>query len=216
VYSVVCAALSIVKWLADPIACQAPRACPDDRLLTNCITTLHVNSAVMMLTRVSCRHYTAAGRLAVPVSSRAVSAPTNIAPALLARACFQQAKPLPNRRQQVALRASGGEGDKEPEEDLPPWVRREREKKAAESTGELPFGLYLLFSSFVAIAAIGSIFEFFNKNAIAGVIEPDNPLWAPILIIFGLTGLPTAGYLFVKGVTAANAAADAMDKVDGF
>jgi hypothetical protein len=116
------------------------------------------------------------------------------------------------------VRASGANknDDNEADEDLPPWVRREREKTAAEATGELPFGLYLLFSSFVAIAAIGSIFEFFNKNAIAGVIQPDNPLWAPILLVFGLTGLPTAVYLFIKGVNAANAAAEAMDKVDGF
>mmetsp|Transcript_11686 Transcript_11686/g.21062 ORF Transcript_11686/g.21062 Transcript_11686/m.21062 type:complete len:172 (-) Transcript_11686:84-599(-) len=131
---------------------------------------------------------------------------------------WQSANPRSRPSQRFVVRASGANknDDNEADEDLPPWVRREREKTAAEATGELPFGLYLLFSSFVAIAAIGSIFEFFNKNAIAGVIQPDNPLWAPILLVFGLTGLPTAVYLFIKGVNAANAAAEAMDKVDGF
>ena len=104
----------------------------------------------------------------------------------------------------------------EDDEDLPPWVRREREKKIAEQTGDLPFGLYLLFSSLVAIAAIGSIFEFANKNPLFGVVTPDSPLWAPILLTFAITGLPSAGYLFVKAITAANKAADAMDKVDGY
>lgn len=102
------------------------------------------------------------------------------------------------------------------DEDLPPWVRREREKKAAEQTGDLPFGLYLLFSSFVAIAAIGSIFEFANKNSLFGVVQPDSPLWAPILLTFAITGLPTAGFLFVKAISAANKAAEAMDQVDGY
>ena len=81
--------------------------------------------------------------------------------------------------------------------------------------GDLPFGLYLLFSSFVAIAAIGSMFEIANRNAIFGVIEPDSPLWLPILGLFAATGLPTAGFLFFKGIQAANAEADRMDRMDG-
>lgn len=37
------------------------------------------------------------------------------------------------------------------------------------------------------------MFEFANKNAIFGVVQPDNVLWAPILGLFALTGIPTSG-----------------------
>jgi hypothetical protein len=43
------------------------------------------------------------------------------------------------------------------QEDEPVWVKREKDqdlRKAADF--ELPFGVYLLFSSFVAIAAVRS------------------------------------------------------------
>lgn len=43
----------------------------------------------------------------------------------------------------------------EPEE-VPIWERREQEKKIQEEVNDLPFGLYLLFSSFTAIAAVRS------------------------------------------------------------
>lgn len=46
------------------------------------------------------------------------------------------------------------------EEEEPIWVRRERERaaqKEAGGSGELPFGVYLLFSSFVAIAAVSRL-----------------------------------------------------------
>lgn len=39
------------------------------------------------------------------------------------------------------------------------------------------------------------MFEFANKNAIFGVITPDSFLWAPILGLFALTGIPTSGML---------------------
>lgn len=41
-------------------------------------------------------------------------------------------------------------------EEVPIWERREQEKKRREETNDLPFGLYLLFSSFTAIAAVRS------------------------------------------------------------
>lgn len=62
---------------------------------------------------------------------------------------------------------------------------------------------------------IGSVFEFANKNPIFGVIQPDSPLYTPILGIFALTGLPTAAWLFLKAVTVANEVADKMDEADG-
>ena len=40
---------------------------------------------------------------------------------------------------------------------------------------------------------VGSIFEIINKNPVFGVIQPDSPLWLPILGLFAVTGLPTAG-----------------------
>jgi hypothetical protein len=39
---------------------------------------------------------------------------------------------------------------------------------------------------------VGSIFEYFNQNPLFGVVQPDNPLWAPVLGLFAITGLPTA------------------------
>jgi hypothetical protein len=38
--------------------------------------------------------------------------------------------------------------------DEPIWVRREKDKKASESSNDLPFGVYLLLSAIVAIAAV--------------------------------------------------------------
>ncbi|KAK9819746.1 hypothetical protein WJX72_001856 [[Myrmecia] bisecta] len=103
------------------------------------------------------------------------------------------------------------------QEEEPVWVRRERERELRAQGGvELPFGVYLLASAIVAIAAVGSIFEFANKNAVFGVIQPDNALYTPILGIFALTGLPTSGWLFFKSIQAANKAAEDMDKLDGF
>jgi hypothetical protein len=106
----------------------------------------------------------------------------------------------------------------EVEDDVPVWVRRERERElmAKEGPGDLPFGVYLLGSAIVAIAAIGSIFEYTAKNPIFDIIEADSPLYAPILGLFAITGLPTAGYLFYKSVDAANKEAERMDKIDGY
>jgi len=87
---------------------------------------------------------------------------------------------------------------------------------AKEGPGDLPFGLYLIASSFVAIAAIGSIFEYTSKKPIFDIIEADSPLYAPILGFFAITGLPTAAYLFYRSVEAANKEAERMDKVDGY
>lgn len=105
------------------------------------------------------------------------------------------------------------------QEDEPIWVRRERERQAQKESGAqggLPFGAYLLFSSFTAIAAVGSIFEYINQNSIFDVIGPDSPFYVPILGFFAVTGIPTSGFLFYKSVQAANAEADRMDKLDGY
>lgn len=90
-----------------------------------------------------------------------------------------------------------------------------------------------------AIAAVGSIFEFANKNPIFGVVGPDSMFYTPILGFFAVTGLPTAGtgilsarptqagrvpmqrlvppavgFLFFKAVTKANEDAERMDRMD--
>jgi hypothetical protein len=44
-----------------------------------------------------------------------------------------------------------------------------------------------------AAVQVGSIFEYADRNPIFGVVQPDSPLWAPILGLFALTGLPMAG-----------------------
>ncbi|GAB4817771.1 hypothetical protein N2152v2_004817 [Parachlorella kessleri] len=124
------------------------------------------------------------------------------------------------RRQQggpVVVRAEGGQKQEEATtsqqpasprstrpEDEPIWVRRERERElqAKEGGKDLPFGVYLLFSAIVAIAAVGSVFEYFNRHAIFDVIQPENPLWAPVLGVFVFTGLPMAGALTDEAAAA--------------
>ncbi|CAG9460910.1 unnamed protein product [Pedinophyceae sp. YPF-701] len=112
-----------------------------------------------------------------------------------------------------------GEEEKEkakPASEEPVWVRREKEAAAAKERGDLPFGLYLIASSLVAIAAIGSIFEYQAKNPIFGVVQPDSPLWAPILLFFAVTGIPSSAFLFYKCISVANADAERMDQMDGY
>ncbi|WIA28192.1 hypothetical protein OEZ86_010755 [Tetradesmus obliquus] len=102
-------------------------------------------------------------------------------------------------------------------EELPIWVQREKMRELnAQAKPDLPWPLYLLLSSFVAIASVGSVFEYFDKNAIFGVIQPESPLWLPIIGLFAITGLPTAAFLFFKGVNAANEAAEKQDRMDGY
>lgn len=52
--------------------------------------------------------------------------------------------------------AEASDERKPSEEEEPVWVRREREAQQEKENGDLPFGLYLLLSSFVAIAAVRS------------------------------------------------------------
>ncbi|KAL3149065.1 hypothetical protein ABBQ32_001909 [Trebouxia sp. C0010 RCD-2024] len=102
------------------------------------------------------------------------------------------------------------------EDELPPWARKEKERELAALEKDLPFGVYLLGSAIVAIAATGSWFELQNKNAIFGVLGPDNPFWSIILGFFGVSGFPTSGYLFYKAIQSANRASERADKADGY
>lgn len=100
-------------------------------------------------------------------------------------------------------------------EELPPWARNEAAAPVSAS-GDLPFPVYLIGSCLVAIAAVGSIFEYFNQNPLFGVVQPDNPLWTPVLGLFAITGLPTAGFLFYKAISLANKASEEADRADGY
>jgi hypothetical protein len=100
-------------------------------------------------------------------------------------------------------------------EELPPWARNEV-AKPKEQAEDLPFFVYLIASSLVAIAAVGSVFEYFNKNAIFGVVPPDSPFWTPILGIFVFTGFPSAGFLLFKAISLANKASEDQDREDGY
>jgi hypothetical protein len=101
-------------------------------------------------------------------------------------------------------------------DEMPPWERREMEKKAAMEKGGLPWPAYLGFAAIVTIASVGSCFELAYSNPIFGVVGPDSFAYKPILFWFIGTGFPLAAFLFVKGVEGANEAAELQDKLDGY
>ncbi|GAB5363551.1 hypothetical protein AAMO2058_000893200 [Amorphochlora amoebiformis] len=80
----------------------------------------------------------------------------------------------------------------------------------------VPFGFYLIGSGLVSIASIGSGFEIAAKNPVFGVIPPESPLWLPILAFFAITGIPSAIWLFTKGVQGFNSWQEAIDRMDGY
>ncbi|MCO5557480.1 hypothetical protein L7F22_011045 [Adiantum nelumboides] len=96
----------------------------------------------------------------------------------------------------------------------PPWERKQ--VASAETAFEVPFYAYLLTSVVVAIAAVGSIFEYFNKKPVFGVVLPDSPFYAPILGCFVFGGFPAAAFLWFKSIELANKAARDQDREDGF
>ena len=101
-------------------------------------------------------------------------------------------------------------------EDIPPWERREIEKKAAMEKGGLPWPAYLGLSAVVCIASVGSCFELTYGNAIFGVVQPDSFAYKPILYWLIGTGFPLTAFLWTKGIAGANEAADLQDKLDGY
>ncbi|KAL2644088.1 hypothetical protein R1flu_011675 [Riccia fluitans] len=153
--------------------------------------------------------------------------------ALMSARKFGAGAVVVGRRKIVSLRVSASGADEDPKvsttkteekvpgwaqpgsDELPPWAKSDR-PQTQEPAQDLPVAVYLIGSSLVAIAAVGSIFEYFNKNPVFGVVQPDSPLWAPILGFFAITGLPSAGFLFYKGVQLANKASEEIDREDGF
>lgn len=99
----------------------------------------------------------------------------------------------------------------------PPWAREGGKDNAATGPGlELPFGVYLLASAVTAIAAIGSIFEYVNKNPVFGILGSDSIFYAPVLGFFAFTGIPTSAFLWYKSVQTANKEAEEQDRRDGY
>ncbi|KAH7306235.1 hypothetical protein KP509_22G002900 [Ceratopteris richardii] len=122
-----------------------------------------------------------------------------------------QASPSQQREEDSKVPSWAQPGSSEP----PPWETKQS-ASAEISAFEIPFYAYLLASVIVAIAAIGSIFEYFNKNPIFGVVLPDSPLYAPILGFFVFTGFPTSAFLWFKSIELANKAAREQDREDGY
>lgn len=125
------------------------------------------------------------------------------------------------QRRGVVMRAEekdGGAstGAAEDVEDMPPWERREIEKKAAMEKGGLPWPAYLGLAAIVCIASVGSCFELTYGNPIFGVVQPDSFAYKPILYWFIGTGFPLTAFLWSKGIAGANEAAELQDKLDGY
>lgn len=143
-------------------------------------------------------------RAAPPASVRAVRSSLALAPrrgaATLARAEEQEA----------------GSKTVDDLDEMPPWERREMEKKAAMEKGGLPWPAYLGLAAIVTIASVGSCFELAYSNPIFGVVGSDSFAYKPILYWFIGTGFPLAAFLFVKGVEGANEAAELQDRLDGY
>ncbi|KDP24911.1 hypothetical protein JCGZ_24289 [Jatropha curcas] len=100
----------------------------------------------------------------------------------------------------------------------PPWARDEANgnDNSVKQSVELPFFVYLLASAITAIAAIGSVFEYVNKNPVFGILNSDSIFYAPVLGFFAFTGIPTSAFLWFKSVQTANKEAEEQDKRDGY
>lgn len=104
-------------------------------------------------------------------------------------------------------------------DELPPWARKEGKGKTAdpaEQAFQIPFYVYLLSSAIVAIAAVGSMFEYVNQKPVFGLLNSDSVFYAPVLGFFALSGIPTSVFLWFKSIETANKAAEEQDRQDGY
>jgi len=124
--------------------------------------------------------------------------------------CRTRIRGAPTQAQQ-----RGDQGDDD--EDNLSWVRNERARAAQQQSekSDLPFGVYLFSCLISAIVTVGSLFEFANAKPVFNVIQPDSNLWLPILAIFVVLGAPTTVLCGVRGVQAANAEFERLDRLDG-
>ena len=117
----------------------------------------------------------------------------------------------------MATMDDGKESIKEEEkEDIPPWERREMEKKLSKESGEFPWPVFLLGSLITLLAATGSVFEWTFSKPIFGVVEATSGMYKPILGWFIVTGFPLSAILWTKGIEGANKASELTDKMDGY
>lgn len=104
-------------------------------------------------------------------------------------------------------------------DELPPWARKEGKGQTAdpaEQAFQIPFYVYLLSSAIVAIAAVGSMFEYVNQKPVFGLLNSDSAFYAPVLGFFALSGIPTSVFLWFKSIETANKAAEEQDRQDGY
>ena len=117
----------------------------------------------------------------------------------------------------MATSNDGNESSKEEEkEDIPPWERREMEKKLSKESGEFPWPVFLLGSLITLLAATGSVFEWTFSKPIFGVVDASSGMYKPILGWFIVTGFPLSAILWTKGIEGANKASELTDKMDGY
>ena len=100
------------------------------------------------------------------------------------------------------------------EEDVPPWARRDIERK--EQKGEFAWPIFLLLSLITLLAATGSVFEWTFEKPIFGVVQSTSALYKPILGWFIVTGFPLSAFFWMKGIDGANKASALTDKMDGY
>lgn len=136
-----------------------------------------------------------------------------------------------NRRNLQVVAATEGSAKSEPSDpkipswakpdsdELPPWARKEGKGQSAdpaEQAFQIPFYVYLLSSAIVAIAAVGSMFEYVNQKPVFGLLNPDSVFYAPVLGFFAFSGIPTSVFLWFKSIETANKAAEEQDRKDGY
>lgn len=122
----------------------------------------------------------------------------------------------PQVQQHRAVLSQAKQEEDEDQDELP-WVRTEKLRAAQEAAQQedLPFGVYLTACVISAIVTIGSMFEIANGKPVFNLVSKDSPFWLPILSTFIVLGAPTSAFCGVRGVRAANAEFERLDRLDG-
>jgi hypothetical protein len=137
-----------------------------------------------------------------------------------------------NRRNLQVVAATEGSAKSEPSDpkipswakpdsdELPPWARKEGKGQIAdpvEPTFQISFYVYLLSFAIIAIAAVGSVFEYVNQKPVFGLLNPNSAFFFfPFLGFFAFTDIPTSVFLWLKSIEVANKAAEEQDRRDGY
>ncbi|KAH7543894.1 hypothetical protein ACOSP7_031213 [Xanthoceras sorbifolium] len=142
------------------------------------------------------------------------------------RSYYANQKKTLTQRFSVYAATEGSAKSSESEETIPSWAKPDSDKPPPWASGEgkdtsqksfeFPFFVYLLASAVIAIAAIGSMFEYANQNPVFGIVKSDSIFYAPLLGFFVFTGFPTSAFLWFKSVQVANKEAEEQNKRDGY